>query len=606
MKNINKPIQSKSITKRTVMKVLVIALILSTVMASTLSFAFADSSESSSTSDQTSSSQDAPSGSQPPEPPDGNGPPQGTPPGDPPSGDSNGNPPEPPSGDSNGNPPEPPSGNPGENSSGEAPSGGPGGTPPGGAPGEQSANISYTGATEFTEDTTESGQPYSSTESNQQALLVTGGTSTVEKATVTKTGDSDGDDSDFYGNNAAILAKDATLNVKDSEISTDGAHANAVFAYGDGVINISDSTITTTSNNSGGIMVTGGGTITADDLTVTTSGNSSALIRSDRGGGTITVNGGVYESNGTGSPVIYSTADITVNNAKMISNASEGVVVEGKNSITLNGVDLTADNNTLNGQSETYKAIFLYQSMSGDADEGTASFNAKDSVIRVLNGDTIYVTNTTANITLENNEIINESGDLMRIEAAAWGNQGSNGGNVTAVLNDQKAEGNVIVDSVSTLDLTLNGGSELIGAIDSENQAQQVDLTMSADSVLVLTADTYVDSLTNEASDNSNIYLNGHKLFVNGVETAANEGEYAGTGESYSNESATENAEDTANTQTSTNQALVYTLGGLAIVALVIVAVAVSKKKPSEHEYVKSDETVEKAEEPKNDDDEQI
>ena len=244
--------------------------------------------------------------------------------------------------------------------------------------------------------------------------------------------------------------------------------------------------------------------------------------------------------------------------------------------------------------------------MSGDADEGTASFTAKDSVIRVLNGDTIYVTNTTANITLENNEIVNESGDLMRIEAAAWGNQGSNGGNVTAVLNDQKAEGNIIVDSVSTLDLTLNSGSELIGAIDSENQAQQVDLTMSADSVLVLTKDTYVDSLTNEASDNSNIYLNGHKLFVNGVETAANEGEYAGTGESSSNESATESAEDTANTQTSTNQALVYMLGGLAIVALVIVAVAVSKKKPSEQEDIKADETVEKAEEPKGDDDEQI
>ncbi len=32
-----------------------------------------------------------------------------------------------------------------------------------------------------------------------------------------------------------------------------------------------------------------------------------------RSGGTLTVNGGDYTSNGVGSPVIYSTANITVN-----------------------------------------------------------------------------------------------------------------------------------------------------------------------------------------------------------------------------------------------------------------------------------------------------
>ena len=61
---------------------------------------------------------------------------------------------------------------------------------------------------------------------------------------------------------------------------------------------------------------------------------------------------------GTGSPVIYSTADITAKNTKLTSTASEGVVIEGKNSVTLDNVELTADNNKLNGQSETYKTIF--------------------------------------------------------------------------------------------------------------------------------------------------------------------------------------------------------------------------------------------------------
>ena len=520
-----------------------------------------------------------PDGSAPPTPPDGN-PPQGTlgdgsQPPTPPDGNgaSNGNSSE--SGSApQGNPPEMPEG-------GSAPQGNPPDGAPNGAPGGQSsANVSYTGATEFTEDTTESGKTYTSENGSEQALLVTGGNSTIDNATINKTGDSDGDDADFYGTNAAVLVNSGTLNITNSNVTSKGNHANAVFATGEGVINISDSTVTTSSDCSGGIMVTGGGTLTADNLTVNTSGRSSAPIRSDRGGGTITVNGGTYESNGVGSPVVYSTADITVNNAKMTSNASEGIVVEGKNSVKLNGVELTADNNQLNGQSETYKGIFLYQSMSGDAEEGVANFSAKDSKINILNGDTIYVTNTTAEILLENNTITNKSGDLLRIEAAAWGNSGSNGGNVTMTMSNQTAEGNIIVDEVSTLDLSLDKASVLTGSIDSENQASKVNLTLSGDSVLVLTADTYVDTLTNEVSDNSNIYLNGHKLYVAGTETAANEGTYEGAA---STDSSADDAKDTAAESDNSATVMLFAVCGLAVIgAACYVAMAKKRKGASE------------------------
>ena len=532
----------KSPFKRAAIVVLIIAML----AASTVSFAFADSSSTSSAPPEPPSSS---SGEQPPEPPDGEAP-QAPPNGEAPQG-------------------QPPQGNPpGNSSDGSTPSAPPDGeAPQGGAPGSQSnADITYQGATEFSTDTSESGKTYSSKTSGEQALLVTSGTSTIDNATVTKSGDSDGDEADFYGTNAAVLASDGSLEISGSDITTDGEHANAVFATGSGVINISDSTITTSSNCSGGIMVTGGGTLTANDLTVTTFGRSSAPIRSDRGGGTITVNGGSYESSGVGSPVVYSTADITVNNAKMTSTASEGVVVEGKNSVTLNGVELTADNNQLNGQSSTYKAIFLYQSMSGDADEGTANFTSKDSNINVLNGDTIYVTNTTAQIYLENNVITNDSGDFLRIEAGAWGNEGSNGGTVTATLSNQKVEGRIIVDSVSTLDLSLENGSVLTGSIDNENQAKEVDLTLSEDSVLVLTDDTYVDSLTNAVSDNSNIYLNGHKLYVNGTETAANEGTYTEEQQEATEKSTADTAQ--VETESGTSPAT-YIIGGLSIACLI-------------------------------------
>ncbi len=387
-------------------------------------------------------------------------------------------------------------------------------------PGENSkANVSHTGASEISSDTTNNGQTYSSTTDSQNSLLVTGGTSTITNSNITKSGDSDGDNSDFYGTNAAVLVKEGTLNIDGGTVTTNGSHANAVFAYSNGTINISDTTIKTTSNNSGAIMVTGGGTLTANNLTAETDGNSSAPIRSDRGGGTLTVNGGSYISHGTGSPVIYSTADITVNNAELISTASEGVVVEGKNSVALNNVTMEATNTKLNSNSETYKSIFIYQSMSGDAEVGTSSFTAKDSKITNNKGDIIFITNTNTIIELENNEIINNdsTGNFLKISAAKWGKSGSNGGTVTLNAKNQKMEGNILVDNISTLDLSLKNGSSYKGTINNENTAKTINIELDSSSKLTLTGDSYITSLKDSDSSYSNIDFNGYKLYVNGT-----------------------------------------------------------------------------------------
>ena len=318
--------------------------------------------------------------------------------------------------------------------------------PPGGEK-NNSTSVTHSGATTFSSNTEESNKTYSSSTSEQNALLVSGGTSTINSCTVNKTGSpsSHSDNYDFYGTNAAIFVNNgATLNIKGGTITTDASYGNGVFSYGTGVINISDATINTSSNNSGGVMVTGGGTLTANSCTVKTQGNSSAAIRSDRGGGTLTVNKGTYETNGTGSPVIYSTADIIVNDAKLTANVSEGVVVEGKNSVTLNNVTMEATNTKLNGNSETYKSIFIYQSMSGDADVGTSTFTAKDSKIINNKGEIIFVTNTNTVITLENNAITNNDfdGAFLKATTAKWGTSGSNGGNVTLNMTNQKASVN--------------------------------------------------------------------------------------------------------------------------------------------------------------------
>ena len=397
---------------------------------------------------------------------------------------------------------------------------------------QENSNITYNSAKEITKDENITEGTFTSETADENAILINGEvSSTIENVTVTKTGDSSGgDNTSFYGTNSAILAKGgANVVIKNATIETNATGANGVFSYGgsaktnntssDGTtITISDSKITTTKDNSGGIMTTGGGTTIAKNLTINTAGTSSAAIRSDRGGGTVDVDGGTYKTTGQGSPSIYSTADITVKNATLEATASEGVVIEGKNSVTLENVDLTDNNTKLNGKSTTYKNIFLYQSMSGDASEGTATFTAKNSTITTKKGDSFYVTNTTATISLENNSIKNEDseGNFLRVQKDSWGNSGSNGGNVTLTLKKQTAEGNIVIDELSTLIIQLTSKSSYTGTINGNNTAKSIKLTLDKNSTITLTGDSYVTELEDADETYSNINFNGYKLYVNG------------------------------------------------------------------------------------------
>ncbi len=396
----------------------------------------------------------------------------------------------------------------------------------------QNTNTTYSAVKEITKSTTESSGNYVSSKKDENAILAIGDIDvTLSGINIDKSGDSDGgDNTSFYGTNSGIIAKDgANLTLKNITVNTNATGANGVFSYGgsattnntnsDGTqVMISDSKITTTKDNSGGIMTTGGGTMIAKNLTINTAGVSSAAIRTDRGGGTVSVDGGTYKTTGAGSPSIYSTADITVKNASLIATASEGVVIEGKNKITLENVNLTDTNNKLNGQSTTYKNIFLYQSMSGDASTGLSEFSATNSTITTNKGDTFYITNTSSKITLKNNKFINNdsTGNFLRAGKDSWGNNGSNGGIVELLMENQEAKGNIVIDSISTLNMIMNTNSYYEGTINGDDSAKEIKLKLDKTAKIKLTGDSYITSFLNADSSNSNIDFNGYKLYVNG------------------------------------------------------------------------------------------
>lgn len=132
--------------------------------------------------------------------------------------------------------------------------------------------------------------------------------------------------------------------------------------------------------------------------------NPQQLSRSDRGGGTMVVDGGTYTSNGVGSPAVYCTADIAVKDATLTANGSEAVCIEGLNSLHLFNCDLTGNMSDLSQNDSTWTVI-LYQSMSGDSEVGNSTFQMDGGTLTSKNGGVFYTTNTESDITLKDVDI---------------------------------------------------------------------------------------------------------------------------------------------------------------------------------------------------------
>ena len=380
---------------------------------------------------------------------------------------------------------------------------------PGGMGGGSSKPESYDAATEFTADDTQNGASYASTGTDENSIHVYNSADvTLTNADITRdSADSTGGDtSSFYGVGAAALVTDGTLKISDSTISTDAKGGAGVFAYGDGTAYVSDTTITTQQDTSGGIHVAGGGTLYAWDLNVETNGESSAAIRSDRGSGTMVVDGGSYTSNGTGSPAIYSTADISVNNATLTANGSEAVCIEGLNTIRLFNCTLSG-NMPANAKNDCDWNVILYQSMSGDSEQGNSTFEMVGGSLTAQNGGMFYTTNTESTFLLDGVDITPSAENDFFLKctgnanARGWGQSGANGADCSFTARNQTMEGDVIWDSISQLDFYMLDGSTLTGAVlDDETNAGNggdgcANLYISADSTWVVTGDSVLTNL---------------------------------------------------------------------------------------------------------------
>lgn len=321
-------------------------------------------------------------------------------------------------------------------------------------------------ANTISEDGTYTDTTYTSTGDDENALRVDGATVTLDGITVDKSAGaaSNTENGDFHGVNAALLATNgANVTITNATVTSSAQNGNGVFSYGSGTtVNISESMITTTADNSGGIQTTGG----------------------------------------------------TANN-------SEALVIEGKNSITLENCDVTGNMSDTKGSSseENVHNVMIYQSMSGDADVGTSTFSVTGGTLTAKNGDMIYVTNTHCVLTLSGVTIKNEDADgaLLRVvgnsASHGWGTAGSNGAQEEFTADGQTLTGNIVVDTISTLNMTLQNGISFTGTINIVDNAQggtavsnNAVVTIESGCTWTPTGDCTITSLTNSGTINFNGY----------------------------------------------------------------------------------------------------
>lgn len=352
------------------------------------------------------------------------------------------------------------------------------------------------------------GETYTSTNSDENAVQITGGTFTMTDCTVVKSsGDtSDSDGSSFYGINSAIYCggSSSVLNISGGTVTSSATGANGIFAYDYGTINVSDVSVTTTSNLSRGIHATGGGIINATDLTISTSKTNCSVIATDRGGGTVTVNGGTYTTTGDDSAITYSTGTISATGIEGSSSKGEISVIEGDNSITLTDCEMSSGSSS--------RGMMILQSGSGDS-EGYNGYITVNGGSLTLTDDSApllevptYITGT---LTLKDVTLNVPSGLLMRVNYnTQWSTYGGTGILVLTTDSCWSYTGNVEADAYSTAIVRVGEGVTWNGSMDANSEAASTEVTVSGE--WSLTDDSNVDALT--VSEGATVYTNGYTL----------------------------------------------------------------------------------------------
>lgn len=273
---------------------------------------------------------------------------------------------------------------------------------------------------------------------------------------------------DYSGTNSVSLTvgEDSTTVIDGTDITASSSGSNGVFATDSGTALVNDTSIETMADNSRGLDATYGGTILANKITADTQGGHSAIVATDRGGGSISLADVTLSTAGSGSPLLYSTGDIQVNNVSGTSSGSQIAGMEGLNTIPIKDSTLESTVTGKTASDPIANGIIIYQSTSGDAEASTgehATFQSVDSTLSsaIGSGSMFYFTNTTADVVLQNNTELDFDTDAATLtdNAAAGSGTGTASDAIITVNVDGTSTWVVTKDTtISALNVASGGG----------------------------------------------------------------------------------------------------------------------------------------------------
>lgn len=353
---------------------------------------------------------------------------------------------------------------------------------------------------------TKSNENLSTTTSDYNVVQVTKGTLNLTDCAVKKEGDYSsgysGDDTSFYGTNSAVYASgtSAFVNMTGGTVTTNAKGANAVFATNGATITVDGITIDNSKSVSRGLHCTGGGIINASNVNITTRSETSSTVATDRGGGTVTVNGGSITAKGSKSSVLYSTGTISVDGITGLSEKGPMATVEGANTIIIKNSQMTSNADA--------RGILLHQSNSGDAEGTKPVCTVTSSTLTTTNAAAplCFVTNVTGTLTLTDVTLNVASGKLMTVEYYKCG-ENSTGHLVLKTTKDSWTyTGDVDADNVNNVAVTVGENVTWNGTANNAGTAKTAAVTIEDGAVWNLAGNSMVTSLVNNGTINRNGY----------------------------------------------------------------------------------------------------
>jgi hypothetical protein len=305
---------------------------------------------------------------------------------------------------------------------------------------------------------------------------------------------------------AAIGAGRVALS--NSRVTASGLAAPGIFSYGAGsAVAVSNARVAASGHVGAGVLALQGGAVSLTFVEIVTAGRSAHALVSGAGGGTITARQAAVEAMGPDSAGIHSAGLVSLVDSR-VSARAEAAVIIGPGAVLLTDTILTS-------RSPTQGGVLFQQGSAGPIPEASASFTMTGGSLSVADPERplFFVTGTTAEIILKGVSLSSASGALLRAAG------GSTAAAVRLIADGQLLDGDVSVDALGSINLSLINGSALAGALGVEQGAGAIVLNLDSASSWTVTADSYLSCLSDPAATSgtnlTNVFGSGHSVFYN-------------------------------------------------------------------------------------------